>query len=146
MDCGTNRRTQLLRTSSLKPMCMPQSSMMFFPPIETRMQLFPTSVHTSERAAVLRWKGELRSNTRKFGPSKPCPAPSGTIRMGWLMTGSFGLSFGFDRTQPGRSRIEDQRSGRSIYAGIHDSIPASDSFLTHARMMTFQLASRAASL
>lgn len=30
-------------TSSLYPMCMPQSSMMFLPPIDTRMQLRPTS-------------------------------------------------------------------------------------------------------
>ena len=30
-------------TSSLKPMCIPQSSMTFLPAMETRMQLRPTS-------------------------------------------------------------------------------------------------------
>ena len=32
-----------IRTSSLKPMCIPQSNMMFLPPMDSSIQLRPTS-------------------------------------------------------------------------------------------------------
>ena len=42
-----------LPTSSLKPMCIPQSNIMFLPPIDSRIQLRPTSAFNNIREVCL---------------------------------------------------------------------------------------------